>query len=66
MYDAALVQIPVSANIFKFALKCKYLYRIGPKSEVRGGREAKSGKIFSRLEGGGGQKEKFLLPFHDA
>ena len=30
------------------------------------GRGEKSGEVFSRLEGGGGQKEKFLFPFRNA
>ena len=43
------------------------------EAKVRGQRGAKSGEVFSRLEGGGwraegggGRKGKFLLPFGDA
>ena len=35
----------------------KNLYRIGPRSEVGGRREAKSGEVLSRLEGGGQRAE---------
>ena len=37
-----------------------------PPLQVGGRREAKSGEVFSRLEGGGGRKGKILLPFGDA
>ena len=55
-------QLIILGHVCKFALKCKNMYRIGPRSDVRGQTGAKSGEFFfGRTEGrtaDGRQKEK--------
>ena len=67
MYDRNN-QLIILGHVFKFALKCKNWYRIGPRSDVGGRTVAKSGEVFygrsiCRLEGGrtakGGRTEVF-------
>ena len=57
-------QLIILGHVCKFALKCKNLYRIGPRKSVKiftgltpGRTGAKSGEVFSRLEGGEGQSQ---------
>ena len=39
-------QLIILGHVCKFALKCKNLYRIGPRSDVGGQTVAKSGEVF--------------------
>ena len=47
-------------NYIMGQIECENMYRIGPRLEVRGWRSerAKSGEVYSRLEGGGRRRTK--------